>query len=266
MSQPPGARRPRALFAMAMIARYELADMIRHPAPILMRCLTLPVYVVALTALWNGLQKGHGMAEGFPALAYFLFTQTILDSCLNRFGIGSLVMGFEPALSRPLSWRAQGVAQGLGRTAGQLLVIGSLVQLFLALTQTDYHPVTALRWLLVLPLLALADALATEVMAGLYVRIGKSDSLRFVVTKSLLALGGGLYPLLGEGHGGIGWPRQLPFSDFVFQPAYFCLYGHAYGMETGIWLLRLTCWMALLALAAHASFRLAWSGLQVSGG
>ncbi len=158
------------------------------------------------------------------------------------------------------------MAQGVGRTAGQLLVIGGLVQIFLALTQSDYHPVIALRWLLVVPLLALADALATEVMAGLYVRIGKSDSLRFVVTKCLLALGGGLYPLLGDGYRGIGWPRQLPFSDFVFQPAYFCLYGHAYGMETGTWLLRLACWMALLALAAHASFRLAWSGLQVSGG
>ena len=111
-----------------------------------------------------------------------------------------------------------------------------------------------------------ADALATEVMAGLYIRVGKSDSLRFVVTKSLLALGGGLYPLLGEGRGGFGWMRYLPFSDFVFQPAYFCLYGHAYGMETGLWLVRVACWMALLALAAHVSFRLAWRGLQVAGG
>lgn len=263
MSRPSAIRGARA---MLMLARYELADMVRHPAPILMRCLTLPVYVVALTALWNGLHKGAGAADGFPVLAYFLFTQTILDSCLNRFGIASLVLGFEPALSRPLSWRAQGVAQGFGRAAGQLIVIGGLVQVFLALTDAIYSPAIALRWLLVVPLLALADALATEVMAGLYVRIGKSDSLRFVVTKGLLALGGGLYPLLGEGHGGIGWLRRLPFSDFVFQPAYFCLYGHAYGMDTGSWLLRLACWMALLALAARASFRLAWSGLQVSGG
>jgi len=257
-------RRFAAARAMLLLARYEFVELVRHPAPILMRCLTLPVYVVALTALWNGLHKGAG--DGFPALAYFLFTQTILDSCLNRFGIGALVLGFEPALSRPLSWRAQGVAQGFGRTAGQLLVIGGLVQVFLALTDAAYQPMTALRWLLVLPLLALADALATEVMAGLYIRVGKSDSLRFVVTKSLLALGGGLYPLLGAGQRGFGWMRALPFSDFVFQPAYFCLYGHAYGMETGLWLVRVACWTALLALAAHASFRLAWRGLQVAGG
>jgi hypothetical protein len=263
-------RRFAAVRAVLLLARYEFVELVRHPAPILMRCLTLPVYVVALTALWNGLHMGTGTGagagDGFPALAYFLFTQTILDSCLNRFGIGSLVLGFEPALSRPLSWRAQGVAQGFGRTAGQLLVVGGLVQFFLALTDAAYQPAIALRWLFVLPLLALADALATEVMAGLYIRVGKSDSLRFVVTKSLLALGGGLYPLLGEGRGGFGWMRYLPFSDFVFQPAYFCLYGHAYGMETGLWLVRVACWMALLALAAHASFRLAWRGLQVAGG
>ena len=171
-------RRFAAARAVLLLARYEFVELIRHPAPILMRCLTLPVYVVALTALWNGLRKGAGAGDGFPALAYFLFTQTILDSCLNRFGIGSLVLGFEPALSRPLSWRAQGVAQGSGRTAGQLLVIGGLVQVFLALTDAAYQPAIALRWLLVLPLLALADALATEVMAGLYIRVGKSDSLR----------------------------------------------------------------------------------------
>ncbi|HKV06997.1 MAG TPA: hypothetical protein VJ725_02595 [Thermoanaerobaculia bacterium] len=255
-----------AVRAVLLLARFELIDLIRNPAPILMRCLTLPVYVVALTALWNGVHKGSGAADGFPALAYFLLTQTILDACLNRFQISSLMLGFEPALLRPLSWRAQGVAQAFGRTAGQLLVIGALVQGFLALADPAYRPVVALRWLLVLPLLALADALATEVMAGLYVRIGKSDSLRFVITKSLLALGGGLYPLLGEGGSGIGGLRYLPFSDFVFQPAYFCLYGHAYGMATGLWLLRLAGWMILLALAAHASFRLAWSGLQVAGG
>jgi ABC-type uncharacterized transport system permease subunit len=251
---------------MLLLARCELLDLIRHPAPILMRCLTLPVYVVALTALWNGMHKGAGAANGFPALAYFLFTQAILDACLNRFQISSLMLGFEPALLRPLSWLAQGVAQAAGRTAGQLLVIGALVHGFLALTDAAYRPVIALRWLLVLPLLALADALATEVMAGLYVRVGKSDSVRFVITKSLLALGGGLYPLLGDERGGIGWLRHLPFSDFIFQPAYFCLYGHAYGMETGLWLVRLACWLVLLALAAHASFRLAWSGLQVAGG
>lgn len=259
-------RRLAALRAVLLLARIELVDLVRHPAPILMRCLTLPVYVVALTALWNGVHKGAGVADGFPALAYFLFTQAILDACLNRFQISSLTLGFEPALLRPLSWRAQGVAQAFGRTAGQLLVIGALIHGFLALTDAAYRPVMALRWLLVLPLLALADALATEVMAGLYVRIGRSDSLRFVVTKSLLALGGGLYPLLGEGQSGIGWLRHLPFSDFIFQPVYFCLYGHAYGLETGLWLVRVAAWLALLAFAAHASFRLAWRGLQVAGG
>ena len=93
---------PRGARAMLLLARFEFVELVRHPAPILMRCLTLPVYVIALTALWNGLHKGAGTAAGagagFPALAYFLFTQTILDSCLNRFGISALVLGFEPAL------------------------------------------------------------------------------------------------------------------------------------------------------------------------
>ena len=178
------------------------------PAPILMRCLTLPVYVVALTALWKGCARGRcrGRISGAGLLPVHADDPRQLSEPLRDGLAGARVRA---GLLPPALVAGAGVAQGFGRTAGQLLVIGGLVQLFLALTDAACQPAIALRWLLVLPLLALADALATEVMAGLYIRVGKSDSLRFVVAKSLLALGGGLYPLFGQGRGGFGWMRCL---------------------------------------------------------
>src|SRR5262249_11961230 len=113
--------------AIVTLAQHEFADTFRHPAPILARCLTLPVYVFALTAPRDGVRKGVAVEAGFPTLAYFLFTQTILDGWLNRFAIASLMTGFESALLRPLSWCAQGAAQAFGRTAAQLVFIGALV-------------------------------------------------------------------------------------------------------------------------------------------
>ncbi|MBF0316223.1 MAG: hypothetical protein HQK50_15495 [Oligoflexia bacterium] len=249
------SRSRRLMGAIKTIIVHEVKDVFCHPTPILMRCLTMPIYVVTLASIWNGLRSKAGLPITFPTLIYFVLTQTMLDSFVSRFSLSSLVINFEAALTRPIPWSIQSGAQAFARTSAQLFFMGILGQGVLALCgyTTENNFLILLRWFTVIPFIAFVDSLLTLIFTCIFLKIGKSDGLRFILSKSMLALGGGLYPLLQAGT----WNQlllQLPFADLIFQTAHFCLFGKPYGISLGIWIFRICSWSLVLILLSQIIF------------
>lgn len=259
----------RCLVGSLAIIRHELVDLLAHPLPMVLRSLTLPVYVVALSALWNGLSPLAGV---FPTLLYFVLTQTILDALMNRTSLDFLTQGFEAALLRPIPWMVQALAHLWARCVAHLLFIGlgGLVVL-LALFPDRGSTWLLLRWALVIPVIALFDALVSIILITLSLKWGRAVHTRMVFTKALLALGGGLFPLLDPGP----WTRlllHLPFADLIFQMAYFVLTGDSFGppgttmLIAASWPLRVLVWMGVLALGAVLLVRSTRRNFLLQGG
>ena len=111
--------------------------------------------------------------------------------------------------------------------------------------------ISALRFLVFLPLITILDTLYSFLLTSLQIRFYSTKNFRMLFGKLFLIFGGVLAPLSDIPE---PWSKlflNTPFSDLVFQPCYFSIKAEFYQITFLQWFARIILQLAcLLALSA----------------
>jgi hypothetical protein len=102
------------------------------------------------------------------------------------------------------------------------------------------------RILLLLPLISLVEPLVTGILSLAEVKWLNIETLRFLVGKFFLVVGGTIFPIAEVREPYRSWLLKLPFSDVVFQPAWFAVTGEFYQVSAIKWLMNLIVFFVIL--------------------
>ena len=260
------AERRAVRVAFAIAARRTLAD----PGGLVVSGAFYLIVVSALAAVWRVAADANGgtlVGYSAAALTWYIATSESVTISLNIRMIGDLgedigsgVVAVE--LLRPASVLWIRVASELGRAAARLLVIGP-AGVGLA-TLTVGQPPSWPALVLAVPAAALAltaNVIAQHAFAASAFWLRNATTAWFLYQKLVFVLGGMLIPLEVFP----GWleavARALPFQAMAYAPARI-----AAGHVEPLLLAGQMAWIAGLALAARAVFRMGERRLQVVGG
>jgi hypothetical protein len=228
----------------------------------------IPFFVWLLSRIWlhfNAQQGNFTLAEivlyiGVTELLYMTFVRTpSLSRASGDFSI---------ALARPRSWLATSFSGMAGRSLGGRLFMLVVLLATLPLLGADFDSLwrALLRLLMLLPWLAVMQGLFALVFACAPVLWHQTNYLLMTFGKIFLVLGGVWGPVADFSEPWRTWLLMLPPSDLFFQPAYFCVKGHFYGISVTEWLLRTGVLALLLAILNILFFRTAKRRHQSYGG
>ena len=228
----------------------------------------IPFFVWLLSRLWerfNGSQGNFTLAE---IVVYIGLTEVLYMTFVRPASVGRASCDFSIALARPRSWLVTSFSGLVGRSlGGRLFMLAILIPVFPLMGAESSHVGTSmLRLFLLLPWLALLQGLMALFFAIAQVLWHKTDYFFLPVGKVFLVLGGVWGPIADFNEPWRGWLLKFPPSDLFFQPAYFCIKGHFYGLSGTEWFLR-TGLLALFLLIVNVFFfRIAKTRHQSFGG
>lgn len=212
-----------------------------------------PCFIWIFSKLWLGLN--HNVTTlGVEALfAYIGLTEIIFMTTLREPLIDRASSDFSLSFVRPRLWPVYTSVSIYSRTIFRRLIFLLLYLGIMPFFIGSYAlpSISALRFLMLLPLITFLDTLYSFLMTSMQIRFYVTKNFRMLFGKLFLIFGGVLAPLSDIPE---PWSRlflNTPFADLIFQPCYFSIEGQFYQMSLPQWLIRILIQMAcLLALNA----------------
>ncbi len=213
--------------------------------------LLYPFFIWIFSKLWLGLNHNHTTLGTEVLFAYIGLTEILFMTGLREPLIERSGSDFSLSFVRPRSWPIYTSISLYSRTLFRRLVYVLLYIVLVPFFIDDFmlSAMSALRFLMFLPLLTILDTFYSFLLTSLQIRYYSVKNFRMLFGKLFLIFGGVLAPL-SDLPG--PWNKlflNTPFSDLIFQPCYFAVKGEFFQMAFAEWLLRislqLTCLFAL---------------------
>lgn len=215
--------------------------------------LLYPFFIWIFSKLWLGLNHNYTTLGAETLFAYIGLTEILFMTGLREPLIERASSDFSLSFVRPRSWPIYTSISLYSRTLARRLVYLLLYTLLLPFFIDDFMPVaiSALRFLILLPLITILDTLYSFLLTSLQIRYYSVKNFRMLFGKLFLIFGGVLAPLSDLP---APWNKlflNTPFSDMVFQSCYFSVKGEFFQMLFLEWLLRISLQLVcLFALSA----------------
>lgn len=211
--------------------------------------LLYPFFIWLMAQMWSRFSGTHGQFPIEDLYAYVGLTEVLQMTLLSMASLRDASGDFSLSLARPRSWPLTSLCAISGRTfATRLAYLGAFLVILPILTQGFAMPLrAAARFLMFLPVLTLIDGLLVLLLASAKIIFDKITYFRLPFTKLFMIFGGMIAPLSEMAEPWRGFFLSLPFSDLMFQPAYFALRGEFFELTTQAWCLRIALLIAILA-------------------
>ena len=228
----------------------------------------IPFFVWILSEIWQRFNSSQGNFTLKEIILYIGITELLFMTFVRLGSISRASGDFSIALSRPRSWLMMSFSGLIGRsTGGRIFMLLMLMVAFPLLGSGGQLMVeSVLRFFIVLPWLAVLQGLFALLFAVAQVLWHQTNYFLMPFGKIFLVLGGVWGPVADFSEPWKSVLLKLPPSDLFFQPAYFCVKGHFYGITAGEWLLRTGILASVLALCNIYFFRYAKREHQAYGG
>lgn len=209
-----------------------------------------PFFVWLLAIMW---QKFARHSTHFSLAELFLYvgiTEIIQMNTLRFDSLQRASSDFSLSLARPRSWLTMQAVALFGRTLGKMFIQSLFFVVVISLMVGSLVSTleTVGRFFALITVIAAFDALFSVMFASGKVIWENVTYFRLPVTKFFLVFGGVLAPISDFSEPFRSILLALPFSDVVFQPAYFAVKGEFFGLSATEWCLRLAVYCAVLAL------------------
>ncbi len=212
-----------------------------------------PCFIWIFSKLWLGLNHNFSTLGQTVLFAYIGLTEILFLTSLRETLVTSASTDFSISFVRPRNWPLYTSVSIYARTLYRRLLYLAIYVLIMPLFTLNFalSAQSALRFLLVLPIITLLDSLYSFALTNLQIRFFSIKSFRLLFGKLFLIFGGVLAPLSDVP---APWDKiflNTPFSDLIFQPCYFSIKGEFYQMPAILWVARILVQLAcLLGLCA----------------
>ena len=213
--------------------------------------LLYPCFIWIFSKLWLGLNHNATSLGIEPLFAYIGLTEILFMTTLREPLIERASSDFSLSFVRPRSWPMYTTISIYSRTLSRRLIYLLIYMIIMPFFIDNFSlsSVSALRFLLLLPLITILDTLYSFSLTSLQIRFYSTKNFRMLFGKLFLIFGGLLAPLSDIPE---PWSKlflNTPFSDLVFQPCYFSIKAEFYQITFFQWfariILQLTCLLGL---------------------
>lgn len=218
-----------------------------------------PCFIWIFSKLWLGLNHNFTSLGVQPLFAYIGLTEILFMTTLKESLIDRSSSDFALSFARPRSWPVYTSISIYSRTITRRLLYLVIYIVIMPFFIDDYFlsTLSALRFLIFLPLITVLDTLYSFIMTNLQIRFYSIKNFRMLFGKLILIFGGVLAPLSDVPEPWNNLFLNTPFADLVFQPCYFSIKAEFYQMSFFDWFarigLQLTCLLALSACIYRSS-------------
>ena len=228
----------------------------------------VPFFVWLLSRVWARFNASQGHFTLAEVIVYIGLGEVLYMTFVRPASVGRASADFSLALARPRSWMMTSFSGLAGRSIGSRLFMLGLLLAALPILGADlgHGTTSALRFLLLLPWLAVLQGLFALLFATAQVLWYQTEYFFMPIGKVFLVLGGVWGPVCDFSEPWRTWLLRLPPSDLFFQPAYYCVKGEFYGITATDWFLRTGVVAVLLAGINVLFFSLAKRRHQSFGG
>lgn len=203
--------------------------------------LLYPCFIWIFSKLWLGLNHNFTTLGIEPLFAYIGLTEILFMTTLREPLIDRASSDFVISFVRPRSWPIYTTVSIYSRTLSRRLLYLLIYILIMPLFVSDFSLLilSALRFLVLIPLLSFVDALYSFLLTCLQIRFYSTKNFRMLFGKLFLIFGGVLAPLSDIPE---PWNKlflNTPFSDLIFQPCYFAIKAEFYQITFLEWFARI---------------------------
>ncbi len=215
--------------------------------------LLYPCFIWIFSKLWLGLNHNVTTLGIEPLFAYIGLTEILFMTTLREPLIERASSDFTLSFVRPRSWPIYTTISIYSRTLSRrlLYLLIYIVIMPFFIDNFSLSSISALRFLVLLPLITILDTLYSFLLTSLQIRFYSTKNFRMLFGKLFLIFGGVLAPLSDIPEPWSKFFLNTPFSDLVFQPCYFSIKAEFYQITFFQWfariILQLTCLLALSA-------------------
>ena|GEM_PF-1970175 len=227
-----------------------------------------PCFIWIFSKLWLGLNHNFSTLGQTALFAYIGLTEILFLTTQREKLITNASADFSISFVRPRNWPLYISVSIYARTLYRRLLYLVIYVLIMPLFTMNFalSAQSALRFLLVLPIISLLDSLYSFVLTNLQIRLFSINSFRLLFGKLFLIFGGVLAPLSDLPAPWDKFFLNTPFSDMIFQPCYFSIQGQFYQMSATLWIVRITVQLACLLGLCALSYRSARKHYHNFGG
>lgn len=228
----------------------------------------IPFFVWLLSRIWERFNSSQGNFSLKEIVVYIGITELLFMTFVRAPSIARASGDFSIAPARPRSWLVTSFSGLAGRSLGGRFFMLAILLITLPLLGADIGGTkwAVFRLFLLLPWLSVLQALFALFFAVAQVLWHQTNYFLMVFGKIFLVLGGVWGPIADFSEPWRGWLLILPPSDLFFQPAYFCLKGHFYGISAWMWIARTGALALGLLVINFRFFRTARRRHQSFGG
>lgn len=204
-------------------------------------CLLYPFFVWIFSKLCVALSGSLASFTVSELLIYMGLAYLLSSTALSGCSLDEAMTDFSVNFIRPRVWLLYVGTLMFGRQWGHRCIMLLLFLLSLSLLSRNLSLTlqSAACFLIFLPLLTLIDVLISLLFCCLQINCLQIKYFRMAILKSIMVFGGVLMPLSDLQ---VSWQAtllKLPMADTIFQPCYYCVRGHFYGMPPQQWLFRI---------------------------
>jgi hypothetical protein len=228
----------------------------------------IPFFVWILSHVWERFNSHLGNFTFQQIIIYIGITELLFMTFVRAPSLNRASGDFSISLARPRSWLITSFSGLVGRSiGGRIFMLALLAVVFpiLGAKLSETYP-AVFRLFLLLPWLAVMQGLFALFFAIAQVLWHQTNYFLLPFGKIFLVLGGVWGPVSDFSEPWKSWLLLLPPSDLFFQPAYFCVKGHFYGISTFEWLVRTGTLAVVLAFVNFHFFKVARVRHQSFGG
>ena len=261
------------LFHMRQTA-FGLREEWRSISDILASLLLMPVFVFIFANLWQQFLPAFGNFSFKDRLVYVALTETLVMTLMSYRLTDEARQQFSLSFARPRSWSMSVLSLSWGRTLGKRFVIltTALICAVVLIDRTGdvagaYSRLRIFgRFALLVPIVTAIDSLIILNLTNIMIMWDQSRYFRLPILKLFLFLGGVATPLCFAAEPWRTWLTRLPFSDLVFQPAWFAMHGEFWQLSRSEWLAHIAAQGGILVIFSYVLGRLARHYHQSTGG
>jgi hypothetical protein len=228
----------------------------------------IPFFVWLLSQVWQRFNAAQGNFILKEIILYIGITELLFMTFVRGTCVSRASGDFSISLARPRSWLVMSFSGLVGRSLGGRFFMLCILLLTFPLLGADVSDSgqAVLRLFLLLPWLAVMQGLFALFFAIAQVLWHQTNYFLSPFGKIFLVLGGVWGPIADFNEPWRKWLLILPPSDLFFQPAYFCIKGHFYGISALTWLMRTALLALVLAVINFSFFKTARRRHQSFGG
>jgi hypothetical protein len=249
------------------ISFFSFREQVSDFSSVLGWMLLYPFFVWLLAQIWLRFAPANSSFSYSDLVIYIGITELIIMSHMRMPIIKYASNQFALSLSRPRSWLLTQGVEILGRGTGyRTAFFGLFGVLIPCLTQSTEIFSTIPRIFLMMPIFSIADMLWSLLLANAILIWPRSTYFRLPISKLFLVLGGVFAPICDWTGFYQKFALSLPFSDLIFQPAFFILKGKFWNMSGLEWCFRISIQFIILLLINYYGHKIAKKYFQAWGG